>query len=176
MSLLGFLGLKREEQTNDIGDTETVRRVVRELEAMDPEKARYIAAFAYILSRVANADLEISSVETQKMEEIIEKFGNLPSGQATLVVQIAKSQNRLLGPTEDFLVTREFKKISTLQQRQELLDCMFAVSAADDSISSAEEAQIRQISSELGFTHSDYITARLRYSDKREVLKPFRKQ
>ena len=53
---------------------------------------------------------------------------------------------------------------------------MFAVSAADDSISSTEESQIRQIASELGFTHRDYVQARLAYSDRREVMKPLRDQ
>ena len=46
------------------GDTETVRRIVAELESLETERARYIAAFAFILSRVANADLEISVEET----------------------------------------------------------------------------------------------------------------
>ena len=91
--------------------------------------------------------------------------------QAVLVVEIAKSQNRLFGGTENFLVTREFAEISTPDQRQELLDCLFAVSAADDSISIVEEEQVRQIATELGFSHAEYIAARSAYSDKRDVLK-----
>ena len=37
----------------------------------------------------------------------------------------------LFGGTQNYLVTREFKEISTAQHRVELLDCQFAVSAAD---------------------------------------------
>ena len=110
------------------------------------------------------------------MEEIVRRFGDLPEEQAVLVVQIAKSQNRLFGGTENFLVTREFREISSPDERRQLLDCMFAVSAADDSISSAEESQIRQIASELGFNHREYVQARLAYSDQREVLRPFREE
>jgi uncharacterized tellurite resistance protein B-like protein len=106
------------------------------------------------------------------MEEIVHSLGHLPEDQSILVVQIAKSQNRLFGSTENFLVTREFMEISTAAQRQELLDCLFAVSAADESISGVEEAQIRQIASELGFSHRDYVTARSAYNEHREVLKP----
>ena len=69
---------------------------------------------------------------------------------------------------------REFREISSPAERRQLLDCMFAVSAADDSISSAEESQIRQIASELGFTHREFVTARLAYSDQREVMRAFR--
>jgi uncharacterized tellurite resistance protein B-like protein len=156
------------------GDTDTVRKIVGELEAMPRERARFVAAFAYILGRVAHADHHFSDDETAAMEDIVRRFGDLPEEQAVLVVQIAKSQNRLFGGTENFLVTREFRDISSPAERRHLLDCMFAVSAADDSISSAEESQIRQIASELGFSHREFVLARLAYSDQREVLRSFR--
>ncbi len=171
MGILDFL--RRPEPAADGGDTDTVRRIVSELEAMPVERARYIAAFAYILGRVANADQQISRDETAAMEKIVRELGELPADQAVLVVQIAKSQNRLFGGTENFLVTREFRDLSTADDRRHLLDCMFAVSAADESISTAEESQIRQIASELGFDHREFVSARLAFSDKREVLRPF---
>ena len=102
---------------------------------------------------------------------MLQRTGHLPEAQAILVVQIAKSQHRLFGGTENFLVTREFREIASDAQRQELLDCLFAVSAADDAISGDEEAQIWQIASELGFAHAEYIKARLAYSDKRTVFR-----
>ena len=177
MAILKWLGLSGASETEaDAGNaaTKTVRRIVSELEALPPDRARYVGAFAYILGRVAHADLDISEVETRKMETVVQELGHLPEAQAILVVQIAKSQNQLFGGTENFLVTREFRDITTEEQRIELLDCLFAVSAADDSISSAEESQIRQIASELGFSHKQYISARSAWSDKREVLKRFR--
>ena len=175
MSILKSLGFgSGSDRSPQAGDTETVRRIVGELESLEPERARYIAAFAYILGRVANADRDISAEETAAMEAIVQRMGHLPEDQAILVVQIAKSQNRLVGGTENFLVTREFKEMSTGEQRTELLDCLFGVSAADDSISGSEDAQLRQIASELGFSHRQFVTARAKYSDKREVLKSFR--
>ena len=155
------------------GETSSVRKIVRQLEALDPARARFLAAFAYILSRVANADLNISEEETRKMEEILRAQGNIPDDQAILVVQIAKSQNQLFGGTENFLVTREFSKAATPEERDELLDCLFKVSAADDSISAAEDAQLGQIADELGFSRKEFIAARSKYSDYREVMKKF---
>jgi uncharacterized tellurite resistance protein B-like protein len=175
MSILDLLGLGAKPQADPDLGTETVRKIVAELEALEPEKARYIAAFAYIMGRVAQADRQISGEETRAMEEIVRQLAHLPEAQAVLVVEMAKSQNRLFGGTENFLVTREFAEISTPDQRQELLDCLFAVSVADESISSVEEAQIRQIASELGFSHREYVEARSVYSQHREVLKPLRK-
>jgi len=99
------------------------------------------------------------------------RLGGLPEDQAVLVAEIANSQNRLFGGTENFLVTREFREIASEEERRQLLDCLFAVSAADNAITGEEESQIWQIASELGFTHEEYIAARLSYSDKRTVLR-----
>ncbi len=179
MGILDALGLGKKDDRSTrtgAGGTETVRRIVRELEALEPDKARYIAAFAYILGRVAHADQHFSEAETTSMEAIVTRLGHLPEAQAVLVVQMAKSQNRLFGHTENFLVTREFAEIANDEQRSELLDCLFAVSAADDSISTEEESQIRQIASELGFSHREFVLARRHYSDQREVLRSFREQ
>ena len=63
--LLGLEGKSEKlEKGRESGDTDTVRRIVAELEAIEPKRARYLAAFAYILGRVAHADLDISAEET----------------------------------------------------------------------------------------------------------------
>ncbi len=152
-------------------DTASVRRIVQQLDALPPARARFVAAFAYLLGRVAHADLEISADETGKMEEIVRVFGKMPEEQAILVVQIAKSQVRLFGGTEDFQVAREFRQISERPQRRELLHCLFAVAAADDEISGVEEAQVRQIAEELGFSHREYAEVRSVYNDQRSVMR-----
>jgi uncharacterized tellurite resistance protein B-like protein len=165
-----FSSLTRTAATSQ-GDSDTVVRIVRELDKLEPERAKYLAAFAYVLSRVAGADQHFSEVETARMVEIIQRMGHLPDAQAVLVVEIAKSQHRLFGGTENYLVTREFRRMATDEQRRELLDCLFGVSAADDAITGDEESQIWQIASELGFSHPEYIKARMVYSDKRTVLR-----
>ena len=45
------------------------------------------------------------------------------------------------------------------------------IGTADDTITGDEEEQIRQIASELGLSHREYIKARLAYTDKRSVFK-----
>jgi uncharacterized tellurite resistance protein B-like protein len=171
MSLLEWLRSVQSAGSSDQGDTETVRRIVTELDKLEPQTARYLATFAYVLSRVAGADLNISDVETAKMVELVQRVGLLPEAQAIVVVEIAKSQNRLFGGTENFLVTREFREIASDEQREQLLECLFAVSAADDAITAEEEAQISQIANELGVAHPRYLEVRLRYSNQRTVLR-----
>ena len=153
--------------------TESVRKIVARLRQMEPARARYIAAFAYILGRVAHADLDISEEESQAMESLVREHGELPEDQALLVVEIAKSQNQLFGGTENFLVTREFGELATADEKLALLDCLFAVSAADDAVSIVEEEQVRRIANELGLTHQQYVEIRARYSAQRDVMRDF---
>ena len=177
MSILQFLGLGKEskddpgKRSTALGDTETVRRIIAALDKMEPERARFIAAFAYILCRVARADLRISSSETNAMEHIVMNHGRLPEEQAILVVQMAKTQSNLFGGTENFLVTREFDRIATREQKLELLDCLFAVAAAEQGISVMEDNEIRQIARELHLDHPDFIRARAPWADRLNVMK-----
>jgi uncharacterized tellurite resistance protein B-like protein len=176
MSILELLGFRRGGPRVETGDTETVRKIVGQLEALEPETARYVAAFAFILARVANADLDVSEEETRRMEQILQAMAHLPLEQARLAVSLAKAQYQLAGGTEGFLVTRELREIATKEQCRELLDCLFAVSAADDSISGAEEGQIRQIASELGFDLAELSEVRAAWSHKRAILQGLRRE
>ena len=179
MSLLKLLGFgdddPRETATADAGDTETMHRIAAELKAFPEDRARYLAAFAYILGRGAYADSHVSAEETQKMEEIVRVLGHVPEAQAVLVVEIAKSQVKLFGGTDNFLVSRRFREVSTHDQCLELLECVFAVSSADDSITVHEEGQARQISREIGLTHDEFIAARAAYQEHLEALKGLRR-
>lgn len=172
VSILEFLGLgKQRSEPTSPAETATVRKIVDRLNHMDPEHAQFVAAFAYVLSRVAHADMQISDEETRAMEAIVSEHGGLPEEESIIVVQMAKSQNLMFGGTENFLVTRELNRIATREQKLALLDCLYAVSAADDSISATESNVIRQIAQELRLEHADLIQVRSRYRDKLAVLR-----
>jgi len=143
-----------------------VRRIAGQLERLPPDTAKFLAAFAYVLARVANADLEIDESETTEMEQIVHGLAELSEAEAALVVQIAQSQNRMLGGTENYVVTREFRKVSTPEQRASLLQCLFAVAAADGSITTDESREIASIGEELGFTRPEINSLRSEYRDK----------
>ena len=172
MSLLKFFGLGGPAERSGEGDaSKRVREIVQALERLDPDRARHIAAFAYILSRVARADLEISPEETLAIERIIRDLGGLEEAEAILVVQMAKTQSALFGGTDDYLVTRDFFRIASREEKVALLHCLFAVSAADQKISAVEDQEIRQIASEMALDHADFIEARSRYREYLSVLK-----
>jgi uncharacterized tellurite resistance protein B-like protein len=175
MSILKFF-TSNPEPPNRTPETETVRKIVQKLDQLPPDQARHIAAFAYLLGRAAHADLDVTPEETGAMERIVMEKGGLTEDLAILVVQIAKTQNELFGGTENYLVTREFERSATREQKLALLDCLFAVTATDKDISTLEDNVVKQIASELKLSHSEYIAARSRFRDYLSVLKLGRKQ
>jgi uncharacterized tellurite resistance protein B-like protein len=76
----------------------------------------------------------------------------------------------LLGGTENYVVTREFRENSTLEQRGQLLQCLYAVAAADGTISSVESSEIVGIAEELGFTRMEANALRSQYRAKLSVF------
>jgi uncharacterized tellurite resistance protein B-like protein len=152
-------------------DTETVRRIAAELDRLDPDEARYLAAFAFVLARVANSDSHISDEETRRMEAIVKSTGGLSEAQAVLAVQIAKSQQLLKGGTENYLVTREFAAVADREQKERLLHCLFEVSAADEEISLTEEDEVAIVAQELKIEHHDFSKIRSAFNEKRRVLR-----
>jgi uncharacterized tellurite resistance protein B-like protein len=172
MSFLEIFGFgKKEGEESSSLQTGVVRKIVESLDRMDPQQAKYVAAFAYLLGRLANSDLDISQEETLTMERLVVEVGGLPEEQAMLVVQMAKSHAKLFGGTENFLVTREFSRMASHEQKLDLIRCLFAVAAADLSISAIEDNEIRQISSELNLEHPEYIEIKAAHSEYLEVLK-----
>lgn len=165
-----FSSLRRHMEAPTSGDTETVRKIVRALDELPPDHARQVAVFAYVLSRVARADMNISEVETREMEKLVAERGGLPEEQAILAVQLAKTQATLFGGTENFLVTEEFNKIASHDDKINMLHCLFAVAAADGSISSVEDREIRLISDELQLRHDEFVDVRLHYKQYLAVL------
>ncbi|MBW2241164.1 MAG: TerB family tellurite resistance protein [Deltaproteobacteria bacterium] len=171
MSLLRFLGIAGQDEDSGTAETSTVRAIAARLERLDAETSRFLAGFAYVLARAANADLEIAAEEADEMRRVVHELAELGSEEADLVVEIAKSQARLLGGTENYVVTREFRKHSTREQRVKLLACLYAVAAADGTISGEESGEIRAIAEELGFTRAEANGYRSQYREQLSLLR-----
>ena len=157
-------------ETPEDRDTSTVRRIASELDRLPPEQARYLAAFAYVLARVAHADLEISEEEVEQMEELMADEG-LSRPQAALVVQLARYQATHFSGTEDYLVTRQFRELATQAQSLALLRCLYRVAAAHGMISAREDAAIRQIANELRLTPPEIAAVRVQFKDQLAELR-----
>lgn len=156
-SLRAWLGV----DTPETHEFAPLRETLEALDHLEPERARYLGAFAYLLGRAAHADQHVSPEETRVMERLVREQGQLSQDQAMVVVQLAKANNRLFGGTADFLIAREFSALATYAQKLALMRCLFAVSATDAKISMAEEGEIHRIATELRIEHSDLVALRI---------------
>jgi uncharacterized tellurite resistance protein B-like protein len=153
-----WLGLGTKEP-----DFAPLRETLDALDHLAPDRARYLAAFAYLLGRVAHADQHVSPDETRTMEELVAEHGGIERDQAMLVVQLAKTSNLLFGGTANFLVARQFAELATYEQKLALMRCVFAVSSSDTAISTIEEGEIHKLARELRVEHADLVALRVNY-------------
>ena len=167
-SLLRFLkdGLGVERETQERDPTSSVQLIAAQLAGFEQGRARFLAAFAYILARVAHADMRIERAEIEEMEHSVRGLAELPEREAAVVVELAISRADEVGGTDDYLVTREFRKLTDRATRARLMRALLAVAAADDSIGSEESREIRSIGEELGFTRPEINGLRLEWRDK----------
>ena len=147
------------------GETQSVHMIAAALSALPPARARYVAAFAYLLGRAANANLEVTEVEREEMRTIGTEAG-LDADTAKLVVDMSATLSGDFGATEDFLVAREFKAISTMEERLRLIRACFLVMAADDVIDASEAHLVNRVAEELDVERADLNRIRDEFHDK----------
>lgn len=158
-TIRSWLGLGRAEAP----DPAPLRSLVDALDRLEPERARHLARFAYLLGRVAHADRDVSAEETRAMERLVMEEGGIDAEQAMLVVSLAKSSNLLFGSTADFQVAQEFCETASYDQKLALARCLFAVASTDEAISMAEETEIHRITNHLKIEPPDLTRLRLEH-------------
>ena len=156
-------------------ETDSVRRIAARLTALPPVRARFVAAFAYELGRAAAADLSVSDVEVAAMAGQLVEVGGLDDATASLVVDLARAQAVRFGATEDYLVTREFKAISTLEEREQLLRCCLLVAAADDAVDAEEAWVVNRMAEELDVERGHLNRIRDEFTDRFTSVREIRK-
>ncbi len=150
MSILSWLGLKRGKSEAPAVDPAQIDRIAAAMQALEPEVARYVAAFAYLLSRVAYADGVISRVETNRMNSILRDFSDLTLGQADLALQLTRHETFSADASVHRQVSAIFARLSTEKQREDLLGCLYAVAAADEVVHGVEDETVMAIGEEIG--------------------------
>jgi uncharacterized tellurite resistance protein B-like protein len=109
------------------------------------------------------------------MEKFAAQYGGLDDAQAVLVVQMAKLQARNDGQTEDFVVTREFRDISTPEQRLAVLRCCFAIGAEDGTITAEEASVVNEIARELDVDREDVNRVRAEFHEQLSAVQELRR-
>jgi uncharacterized tellurite resistance protein B-like protein len=162
-----WLGLDRREE-----EESPLRELVNALDQLEPERARYLARFAYLLGRVAHADQQVSAKETAAMERLVLEEGGITPDQAMLVVSLAKTSNLLFGGTADFEVARDFAAQANYEDKLALARCLFAVAASEDAVSMSEETEIHRILNQLKIQPADLTALRVAHRSQLPGISP----
>ena len=168
MSLWQWLGIANPKDVDSVNRLEEIEQA---LASLGPERARYLACFAYILTRPARADHQITDAEATLMRRIIVERAAISDVEAETIVTVARDAALRSGGTEDYLVTREFERIASRDEKLQLLDALFEISAADASILTVEDNEVRRVASELKLEHADYIAVRRKHLEHMEVFR-----
>ncbi len=148
---------------NSQDDQAPLRELIDTLEHLEPDRAKHLARFAYLLGRVAHADRHVSPDETREMEALVVEEGRISQEQAVAVVGLAKASNLMFGGTADFIVAQEFAEHATYEEKLALARCLFAVAATDEAISMAEEAEIHRVTNQLKVLPQDLTKLRVKH-------------
>jgi uncharacterized tellurite resistance protein B-like protein len=112
-----------------------------------------------LMAYVAYIDREVTEGEFDQMVAAIQPSLGLDREQASFVAEVAVST---ISKNLDFYrLMREFFEATTEEERVHFLDALFAVAAADGSVSHEEMEEIQRISKILKLTHQQYIEAKL---------------
>jgi uncharacterized tellurite resistance protein B-like protein len=157
-------------------EADVIRRISAQLDAMPEDRARYLAGYAYILSRAALADMRVTDAETAEMERTVIDVGAIPEAEAVLVVEMAKTQSKLYGATEDYIITRDWSTRATTDDKLALLRACYLVGAANGSISAEENASLQQIANEFQLDAEQVKSVRAEFYEKLSVVQALRAQ
>jgi uncharacterized tellurite resistance protein B-like protein len=144
------------------------------LTELTPTRAEFVAAFAGLLVRVAYVDRSISEAERAVLAPLLATNAGLPAAEAETVVEIVTHQATTLEGISYATLTRAFNAIATDEEKERLIDCLFAVATAEGTISVVEDDEVRAVARALLLSHQQFIAVRSRYKDQLEVIQAAR--
>lgn len=130
-----------------------------------------ITAYAGIIGKISYADMEISSVEADRMQNIFETVLKLSKTSASLLVSILETHRIQLFSVEDHFYSRLVNELLSLDEKKALLEASFEVAAADGSVSKEEDVVLYDVSRSMHLSHRDFVEVKKRYAKYLDVLK-----
>jgi|GEM_PF-1463965 len=119
-----------------------------------------------LMGIVARADGEIDERELQEIRRQLQSRGTF-SAEALEILTAVIDEQSVRGLDRSRLIAELSRQI-TFEQKIDLLDLLFAVAAANGSLTHAELEELRGISAALHLSHRQYIDAKLRARREKE--------
>jgi uncharacterized tellurite resistance protein B-like protein len=125
-----------------------------------PEKLKKITLSAAFLAQVAYAKDDLDPQEVEVIQKALRAMWDLSESMAQAITGVAtESASKGL---DLYRVMEEAKAVMSLPERKRLLQGLFAVAKAEGRTSSEEIEEIRTIAYGLGFSHREFINAKIK--------------
>ncbi len=141
------------------------------LKSVSAERLDYLTGFAGQLTRVAYADDEVSEAEAAVISKLLVEHGGLREDETRVVIDLLTLKLEELRGCDDYRLNRAVGAHATMEEKEQLVDLLFAVASADDQVSNVEDQEIRLIGNALDIPIERFMDIRTRYRDKLEVLR-----
>ena len=172
-SLLARLGLQPQGPAPEADPF--LRALQEHLDRLGADRLEYLAGFAGQLARVASAQDGISPSEAAVIAEQLAAHGGVARDEADLVVALLREQFEVLRNVQNHLLNRAVNAHASAADKETLVECLYAVAAADRLVSDVEDAEIRRIADALLISHGQLMAIRGRYRDRLEVLQKLKR-
>jgi uncharacterized tellurite resistance protein B-like protein len=166
--LLSALGLQQDQAPPP--EHAFLALVHRQLKRLGTDRIEYLAAFAGQLARVALVDSVLSKTEEESIVRLLRTRTELERGECQLVVQLMHHEAETLKGKQNHLLNRAFNRHASDQDKEQLVDSLYAVAAADDRVSDEEEQEIRRVAAAVLLPHKSLMEIRSHYREYLEVL------
>jgi uncharacterized tellurite resistance protein B-like protein len=172
MNLFEILGLTpRQEREVDLERGSLYEKLESCFTDLPEPEIKFIAGLAGLLGRVALADMKLQKEELAEIRRILQEETSLTTEQTERVLRLIELHADEYFGAENVYYTRLINQAAEKVQKLEVLHAVFAVAAANGSISTEEEAEIRTIASGLLLTHQEYIDVRIQFRDQLDILR-----
>lgn len=155
--------------SNDRGTIHT--KLKKLLPQEDDAKLETVACIAGLFARVAHADYQIDQSEKEAMNFALNEWTSLAPDHIQGVVELAISETKKLAGLENQTYTRHLCEVLNQDERYGLVEALFALAAADDSVENSESEEIRLINQGLKLSPQHFTAARATVAKKLAALK-----
>ncbi|MFD1383785.1 TerB family tellurite resistance protein [Rhodanobacter aciditrophus] len=122
------------------------------------EPISYQKAVTALLLEVMIADDEIHPDEERKAKDAIRSVGDLGEDIDQLFDEV---KDEIRDATDAYQFTKVINATASIEQKLELLKCLWRVAFADGDLDAYEDHRIRKISELLFMPHSEFIQTKL---------------
>lgn len=142
----------------------------RHVASAGESRVAYLAAFAAQLARVAWIDDQFTAEEHAAVRDVLANRAGLAGSEADLVAALLAEQRQILLDVQAVHLTRALNEYGSRQDKEKLLDCLYAIASADHLVSDDEDREVRRVGRALLVPNERVMDIRSRYRDRLEVM------